>query len=78
MSNTPHELSEEFPEMADKIQAMKTSDAHFARLAEEYHQVNRDVHRAEENIEPTDDFNEQELRKKRMALKDEIFRMLSA
>ncbi|MCV6823773.1 MULTISPECIES: YdcH family protein [Halocynthiibacter] len=78
MSNTPHELAEEFPEMADKIHALKSSDAHFARLADEYHQVNRDVHRAEANIEPTDDLHEQELRKKRMALKDEIFRLLSA
>ncbi|MDE0590208.1 DUF465 domain-containing protein [Halocynthiibacter sp. C4] len=64
--------------MADKIHALKSSDAHFARLADEYHQVNRDVHRAEANIEPTDDLHEQELRKKRMALKDEIFRLLSA
>lgn len=78
MSNTPHELAEEFPEMAEKIHALKASDAHFERLADEYHQVNRDVHRAEANIEPTDDIHEQELRKKRMVLKDEIFRLLSA
>lgn len=77
MSHTPHELHEEFPEYAEKMTAMKTSDAHFAKLAEEYHEVNRAVHRAETNVEPTDQFNEEEMRKKRAALKDEIYKMLS-
>ncbi len=78
MSNTPHELHEEFPEFAAKISEMKTSDAHFSKLAEEYHELNRAVHRAETNVEPTDQFNEEEMRKKRSQLKDEIYRMLSA
>lgn len=78
MSNTPHELHEEFPEHAEKIHALKTGNAHFAKLAEEYHEVNRAVHRAETNVEPMDQFAEEDLRKKRAALKDEIYRMLSA
>lgn len=78
MSNTPHELSEEFPDKVELISTLKQSDAHFARLVDEYHQVNRDIHRAETNIEPTDDLHEGELRKKRMLLKDEIWRILSA
>lgn len=77
MSNTPHELAEDFPDQLDAIHALKTSNAHFAKLMEDYHEVNRAVHRAETNVEPTDDLNEQALRKKRMALKDEIARMLS-
>lgn len=77
MSNTPHELNEEFPEYADKIAGLKQSDAHFAKLAEEYHEINRAVHRAETNIEPTDQFTEEGMRKKRAALKDEIYRMLN-
>jgi len=78
MSHTPHELHEEFPAAADKIHELKVSNAHFARLAEEYHALNRDVHRAETGVEPVDQFLETEMRKKRAALKDEIFRMLSA
>ena len=78
MSNTPHELHEEFPELAAKIADMKTSDAHFSKLADEYHELNRAVHRAETNVEPTDQFNEEEMRKKRSQLKDEIYRMLNA
>ncbi len=78
MSNTPHELHEEFPEFAEKMQGLKQSDAHFSKLADEYHEVNRAVHRAETNVEPTDQFSEEDMRKKRAALKDEIYRMLSA
>ena len=63
MSNTPHELHEEFPEFATKMTEMKSVNAHFAKLAEEYHEVNRAVHRAETNVEPTDQFNEEALRK---------------
>ena len=78
MSHTPHELHEEFPEFAEKISELKVSDAHVARLAEEYHEVNRDVHRAETNVEPTSDLAEVDMRKKRAALKDQIYALLSA
>ncbi|MGB3314504.1 MAG: YdcH family protein [Albidovulum sp.] len=77
MSHTPHELHEEFPAEADRIHEMKVSNAHFARLAEEYHAINRDVHRAETGIEPVDSLAETEMRKKRAHLKDEIARMLA-
>ncbi|MBE0453986.1 YdcH family protein [Roseovarius autotrophicus] len=78
MSNTPHELNEEFPQFAEKISELKQKDAHFARLAEEYHAVNRQVHRAETLVEPMDDRAEMELRKSRARLKDDIYRLLSA
>ena len=63
---------------ADKIHALKVSNTHFARLADEYHEINRQVHRAETGVEPVDQFAEVEMRKKRAALKDEIYRMLGA
>lgn len=76
MSHTPHELAEEFPEFTDTIHALKTSDAHFARLADEYHEVNRAIHRAEVKVEPVSELEEDAMRKKRMALKDKIYGML--
>ncbi|WP_111731961.1 YdcH family protein [Roseovarius amoyensis] len=78
MTHTPHELHEEFPELADKITAMKAGDPHFARLFDEYHEVNRAVHRAETNVEPVGDLAEVDLRKKRAHLKDELYGMLTA
>lgn len=77
MSHTPHELAEEFPEHVEKMHEMKTSDAHFAKLFDAYHDINRAVHRAETNIEPTDDFNMESMRKERLKLKDEIYGMLA-
>jgi len=78
MSHVPHELHEEFPAKAEEIHRLKTSDAHFARLADEYHEVNRSIHRMETNVEPADDATIEALKKKRLTLKDEIARMLDA
>ncbi|MFG1377992.1 YdcH family protein [Xanthobacter autotrophicus] len=77
MSHTPHELAADFPEHAEKIQALKLSDAHFAKLSEAYHEVNRQVHRAETDVEPTGDAEIEAMRRERMRLKDELFAFLS-
>ncbi len=77
MSNTPHELSEEFPDKAELMSSLKQSDAHFAKLADEYHDVNRAVHRAETSVEPVSAQAETDLRKQRATLKDEIWGILS-
>ncbi|WP_299863592.1 YdcH family protein [uncultured Hoeflea sp.] len=77
MSHTPHELAEEFPEHVEKMHELKQANAHFAKLSDEYHEVNRAIHRAETNIEPTDDFHMEEMRKNRLRLKDEIYGMLA-
>ncbi len=77
MSHTPHELIEEFADKIETMQALKQSDAHFAKLYDEYHVVNRAIHRAETNVEPTDDLHMQEMRKERMALKDQISAVLN-
>ncbi len=76
MTHTPHELHEEFPDHAEKITELKRSDAHFAKLMDDYHEINRAVHRAESNVEPTEELHEVEMRKKRAHLKDELYRML--
>lgn len=77
MAHTPHELAEDFPEHAQKIHDLKLSNAHFARVADEYHVLNRSIHRAETGTEPVSEFTETEMRKSRMALKDEIAAILS-
>lgn len=72
MSHTPHELAEEFPQEAKQMANLRQSDAHFAKLADSYHSVNRAIHRAETDVEPTSDDNMQMMRRERLALKDEI------
>ncbi|MFN7101790.1 MAG: YdcH family protein [Pseudorhizobium sp.] len=77
MSNTPHEIHDEFPEYGDKMHALKVSDAHFAQLLEDYRDVNRAIHRAETEVEPVADPYMEDMRKRRMVLKDEIYGMLT-
>jgi uncharacterized protein len=76
MSDTPHELSEEFPEFRGRIHDLKVVNPHFRKLQDEYHAVNREIHRGETNIEPMDDFRLEVLRKQRLKLKDELYGML--
>ena len=78
MSHVPHELHEEFPEFVTRIHELKLSDAHFAKLADEYHAVNREVHRIETDIEPASDDDVNQKRRHRLALKDQIATYLNS
>lgn len=78
MSNTPHTLAEEFPDQLEAIHKLKVSDAHFARLLEEYDDVNDQVHLAETNVKPVDQIEEVKLRKRRLQIKDAIAAALAA
>lgn len=71
-----HDLVHELPEYRDKIHELKVKDAHFAKLFDEYHEVDHEVRRIEQEIEtPSDEYTE-ELKKKRLNLKDQLFAML--
>ncbi|MHA3915711.1 YdcH family protein [Halovulum sp. GXIMD14793] len=77
MSHVPHELVEEFPDKIEKIHTLKVENAHFGKLFDKYHELNRAIHRAETDVEPTDDLHMGEMRKQRLALKDEIASLLA-
>lgn len=77
MSHVPHELAEEFPDHVERMHELKQSNAHFGRLFERYHEINRAVHRAETNVEPMNSLAETDLRKQRAQIKDEIWHILS-
>tara|TARA_R110002094_G_scaffold47060_7_gene58701 strand:- start:1638 stop:1889 length:252 start_codon:yes stop_codon:yes gene_type:complete len=78
MSHVPHELSEEFPELVEQMATLRQTDGHFEKLADDYHTLNRALHRAETNIEPTSDDHMVDMRKQRMVLKDEIYAYLKS
>jgi len=77
LSHVPHELAEEFPDKVDRLHELKTSNAHFARLSDEYHLINREIHRIESDVEPSSDERSTDLRKQRLLLKDQIAAILS-
>ena len=71
-----HDLVHELPEFREKIHELKVSNNHFAKLFDEYHEVDHEVRRIEQEVEtPSDEYTE-ELKKKRLHLKDELFTML--
>lgn len=77
MTHTPHELAEMFPDDAELIHNLKMKNAHFAKIAEQHHEVNRAIHRIETEVEPTSDAHAEDLKKQRLALQDEIAEMLA-
>lgn len=77
MSHVPHEIPDEFPEYKDKIHELKLSNGHFARLFDEYHELNREIHRIEAAGINTSDEEFENLKLVRIRLKDEIYQMLN-
>lgn len=76
MQGEHHDLVHELPEFREKIHELKVSNNHFAKLFDEYHEVDHEVRRIEQEVEtPSDEYTE-ELKKKRLHLKDELFTML--
>ncbi len=76
MSHTPNELIDMFPGQADKIHTLKAENGEFARIFDEYHEVTREIHRGETNVEPMDDFHMEELRKRRLLMLDRVTAIL--
>lgn len=76
MLGEKHDLIHEFPEHKDKIHELKTSDNHFARLFDEYHEVEHEVRRIEEGVENTSDEYLEERKKVRLSLKDELLAII--
>lgn len=70
--HTPHELTTIFRRDRELVSRLKQEDAHYARLADKYHAVNREVHRIEAETEAASDERTESLKKQRLALLDEI------
>jgi len=73
-----HDLIHELPEYRDQIHNLKASNNHFARLFDEYHEVDHEVHRIESGVENTSDDYLEERKKARLNLKDQLFSILKA
>lgn len=78
MENEAHDLVHELPEHKDKIHELKIGNNHFRRLFDEYHTVNKEVHRIEQGVEtPADEYTEK-LKKQRLHLKDQLLKTILA
>ncbi|PID49788.1 MAG: GTP-binding protein [Proteobacteria bacterium] len=77
MFGEAHDLLHEFPEHKDRIHELKMENTHFARLFEEYNELDHQLHRIQQCIETPSDEVVEELKKKRLQLKDELLLMLT-
>jgi uncharacterized protein YdcH (DUF465 family) len=71
-----HDLAEDFPQHRERIHDLKVRDAHFARLFDEYDRVEHEIRRIDMNIQPSTDEHAEELKRRRLGLKDQMARML--
>lgn len=71
-----HPLASEFPEFKDKIHELKQDSARFTRLFGDYEQVDKTVVRIENQVEAASDEELEQLKKTRLALKDELYRLI--
>lgn len=78
MSIENHSLANELPEFKERIHQLKIENMHFHKLFNEYHDVDKEIHRIEEGVETTADEYLDGLKKQRLNLKDQLFDMLNA
>ena len=76
MSVEHHDLHHEFLELNDKIHEMKTNNNLFRRLFDEYHELTTQVENMENEVTPVSSMTEEEAKKRRLHLKDELYAML--
>lgn len=78
MTIDKHDFVHEFPQYRERIHALKTQDSHFAKLFTEYHDVDHEIHRIEQEVETPGDAYVENLKMRRVHLKDELFRLLQS
>jgi uncharacterized protein len=72
-----HPLTKDFPELRDRIHAMK-SHAHFTNLASEYEDLDKSVVRFEQQLEHCSNQELEDLKLRRVRLKDELYSLLTS
>lgn len=71
-----HDLLHEFPEHKVKILELKNGNDRFKKLFDEYHELDDQIYRIESGTVVTSDEYLNELRLKRVHLKDNLYRQL--
>jgi hypothetical protein len=71
-----HNLVNDVPEHKEAIHELKMNDRHFAKLFNEYHEVDDEIIRIEDGVENTSDEYLESLKYKRLNLKDEMIAMI--
>lgn len=71
-----HDIAHEFPEHVEKIRDLKSNDAHFAKLFNEYDEDNHAIKKYELGGAVISEEALEDLKKKRLNVKDQIYQQL--
>ena len=70
-----HDLDHEFPKLHDVMEVLKTQNERFRTLFDEYNRLTDEIERLEEADVPVSDFAIEEMKKRRVRLKDSVYHM---
>ncbi len=76
MLGESHDLLHEFPDLRDRINALRANNPEFARLMDEYDSIDARVRTIEELGTPVADETIEEMKKQRLHLKDQLYAMI--
>lgn len=71
------DLAHEFPQFKDRIHELKLASGEFRALYHEYQEVDDEIHRIEQDIETPEDAYTEELKRRRVRLKDHLYGLLT-
>lgn len=76
MLGESHDLLHEFPEYTGKIAELRENDAVFHNLMDEYDWLDAHIRTLEELNTPVADYHMEEMKKRRLLLKDRLYTIL--
>jgi len=71
-----HDLPHEFPNHKEMIEELLENNAEFAKLCTEYDALDAEILQIEQNVEAVSDAYAEELKMKRVHLKDQLYGIL--
>ncbi|MBB3981369.1 hypothetical protein GGR44_001016 [Sphingobium fontiphilum] len=77
MSEMGHDLHSMFPQAQAALHALKVDNPHFRVLADRYHDLTREIVRADSGEAPMGDDMLEQFKKERLALLDEVAALIA-
>lgn len=72
-----HDLSQDFPDLAGKIDELKASNPRFARLLDDHSALDKQIFNIEKGNGTLDEGSLDDAKRRRLKLKDELCQMLN-
>lgn len=73
----PHDILHEFPEYANRIAQLREESDAFHHLMDEHNWLDSHIRSLEEHDTPVADFHIEEMKKRRLLLKDRLYALIT-